>query len=317
MNADLAPGRPSYRPAVALTVAGSDSGGGAGIAADLRTFAALGVFGTVAVSAVTAQDTRAVHAVTPVSAAMLVAQIEAVATDLHPAALKTGMLATAENVDAVARLVREGVVPPPVVDPVLVSSTGQALLESDAVELYATALVPVAKLVTPNVAEASLLARMPITSVADMQDAARAIRSLGAAAVLVTGGHLSGEISTDVLVHDGGADLLTSPRVATANLHGSGCTLSAAIVALLATGRSLGDAVAGAKEFVFAAIAAAASWDLGSGQGPLDHFRWATHLHAAGPDAAGALPAAKPTAARGSAATSVGTRQMGARRIGP
>ncbi|HEY6318924.1 MAG TPA: bifunctional hydroxymethylpyrimidine kinase/phosphomethylpyrimidine kinase [Acidimicrobiia bacterium] len=262
-------------PPVALTVAGSDSGGGAGIQADLKTFAALGVFGTSAVTALTAQHTAAVRAVRPVDADFVVAQVDAVLEDLPVAAVKTGLLATTETVDAIAELAAAGRLPNLVVDPVMVSSTGTRLLAGDAARAYRERLLPHARVMTPNCREAAALLDRPIDGVADQRDAAHALAALGPAIVVVTGGdgHAGGD-ALDVVVGVDGLDELARPRVDTANTHGSGCSFAAAIAAGLALGCPPRAALETAKAFVHEAIRTAAAWQLGAGHGPLNHFLW-------------------------------------------
>jgi hydroxymethylpyrimidine kinase/phosphomethylpyrimidine kinase len=264
------PGPGRATPAVALTIAGSDSGGGAGIAADLRTFAMLGVFGTLAVTAVTAQDTTGVHAVLAVEPALVDSQIDAVLGDFDVRAAKTGMLATLATVDAIAARAAAGHLPQLVVDPVMVASSGARLLAGDAVTAYRR-LLGSACVVTPNLPEAAALVGRAVTNRAQMCDAARELHDLGARYVVVKGGHLGGREALDV-VFDGEVLVeLTAPMLPTANNHGTGCTLSAAIAAGLALGRAPLDAIGEAKRYVSAAIAAASHWQLGAGHGPLDH----------------------------------------------
>lgn len=266
---------------MAMTIAGSDSGGGAGLQADLKTFAALGVFGTSVVTAVTAQNTAAVVAVDPVRPELVEAQMEAVLSDLAVRAVKTGMLATSATVATVARWAAEGRLPNLVVDPVLVASTGRPLLDEDGVAAYRALLLPHAAVVTPNTREAALLAGHPVEGLDDMVRAAHRLADGGAAVVVVKGGHLGGPESPDVVLMDGALEVLDGPRVASPNDHGTGCTLSAATAALLARGATAFDAVVGAKAFVTAALRGSATWRLGAGHGPLDHFGWG-----AGDDAA-------------------------------
>jgi hydroxymethylpyrimidine/phosphomethylpyrimidine kinase len=261
-------------PPVALTIAGSDSGGGAGIQADLKTFAALGVFGTSAITALTAQHTAAVRAVRPVDAEFVVAQVDAVLEDLPVAAVKTGLLATAETVDAIAELAATGRLPNLVVDPVMVSSTGSRLLAGAAERAYRERLLPHARVVTPNCREAAALLDRPIDGVAAQRDAAQALAALGPAIVVVTGGDGRAGDAVDVVVGVDGLDELARPRVDTANTHGSGCSFAAAIAAGLARGCSPRAALETAKAFVHEAIRAAAAWQLGAGHGPLNHFLW-------------------------------------------
>jgi hydroxymethylpyrimidine/phosphomethylpyrimidine kinase len=253
---------------IALTIAGSDSGGGAGVQADLKTFQAFGVFGTSAITAVTAQNTVGVHAVHPVPVALVQAQIDAVATDLPPAALKTGMLATEELVGAVAQRIEAHGLKNFVLDPVMVSTSGHPLLERGARGAVLDLLVPAARLVTPNIPEAELLTGRTVTSGADMLDAARELVARGARAALIKGGHLEGDALIDLLWDGEQVHRWVRARVATKHTHGTGCTLSAAACAGLARGDSLVPAVARALDYVAAAIARAPG--LGAGHGPLD-----------------------------------------------
>ena len=264
-------------PRVALTIAGSDSSGGAGIQADLKTFAALGVFGASAVTALTAQNTTGVRDVHGVPVANVVAQVEAVLDDLDVRAVKTGMLGTAEVVRAVAGLSDR--LPHLVVDPVMVASSGARLLEQSAEQAYVDALLPRAAVLTPNLHEAQVLLGASITTLDEQREAARALGALGPRAVLVKGGHAVtgvGDEAVDVL-WDGSRLLeLRSPRVAGTNDHGTGCSLASAIAAGLARGDDVGTAVAAAKAYVARALAGGAAWRLGRGHGPLDHFGWSS-----------------------------------------
>ena len=254
---------------IALTIAGSDSGGGAGIQADLKTFQQFGVFGTSVVVALTAQNTRGVRAVEPVSEAMIAAQLAALAEDLPPAALKTGMLADAGVVRLVSQAIREHGWGPVVVDPVMVSTSGHRLLSLEAEEVLRETLVPIARVITPNLDEAAILTGRAVHDVPTMERAGETLLRFGAGAALVKGGHLTGGELTDVLVTASGVRHFTRPRLETTSTHGTGCTLSAAITAGLALGRELETAVDAALDFVHRAIAAAPG--LGSGHGPLDH----------------------------------------------
>jgi hydroxymethylpyrimidine/phosphomethylpyrimidine kinase len=254
---------------VALTIAGSDSGGGAGIQADLKTFAAHGVHGTSAITAVTAQNSVAVVDYVALDPAMVVAQVEAVAIDMPVAAVKTGMLANRAIVEAVASAVDRLRLPNLVVDPVMVAKGGDRLLDSAAEQAYVEALFPRALLVTPNLMEAGALLGRPVADLAQMRDAARDLKSLGPRAVLVKGGHLPGN-AVDVLCDEEGLLELRAPRIDTKNTHGTGCTYSAAIAARLALGSSLREAVRGAKHYVTEAIRR--SYAVGRGHGPLDHL---------------------------------------------
>jgi len=264
----------ALNPPVAMTIAGSDSGGGAGLQADLKTFGALGVFGTSVVTALTAQNTVEVLGVHPVDPMFVDLQITAVLSDLQVAAVKTGMLATTENVIAVARRAADGDLPNLVVDPVAVSATGHKLLDDSALDAYLELLVPQAAVLTPNTYEASLLTGRKVDCVEEMIAAGRFLCDLGALTVIVKGGHLSGSEAPDVVVHGGASSILPGARIASANDHGTGCTLSAAIAAKLASGAALMDSIIQAKSFVATAIEGASSWRLGGGHGPLDHFGW-------------------------------------------
>ncbi len=254
---------------IALTIAGSDSGGGAGIQADLKTFHQFGVFGTSAIVALTAQNTTGVRGVHPVPADFVALQLDALAEDLPPDALKTGMLAEAGLVRLVAETIRARRWRPLVVDPVMAATSGDRLLSPDAEQAVRELLLPLAAVVTPNLDEAAILAEHPVTDVGTMERAGEALLELGAAAALVKGGHLDGRTVTDLLVTRGGVRRFEHPRIATTSTHGTGCTLSAAITAGLALGRPLERAVEDAIGFVHRAMASAPG--LGSGHGPLDH----------------------------------------------
>jgi len=254
----------------ALTIAGSDSGGGAGIQADLKTFAAHGVYGLCALSAVTAQNTVGVNAWQALPAALVVAQIESVAGDFEVRAVKTGMLANAGIVRAVADAIERLGLPGVVVDPVMVAKGGDRLLETDAVEALRTRLLPRAAVVTPNVPEAEVLAGMAIRSIDDMRAAARRIRAMGPGVVLVKGGHLDGPESIDVGVVGDDTFEIARPRIASRSTHGTGCTLAAAIAANLARGVGARAAIERAREYLDGAIRHAPG--LGHGHGPLGHF---------------------------------------------
>jgi hydroxymethylpyrimidine/phosphomethylpyrimidine kinase len=255
------------RPPVALTIAGSDSGGGAGIAADLKTFMALGVHGAVALTALTAQDTCGISSVHEVPPGFVREQIARVAGDLGVDAAKTGMLGSEEALRAVAEAVEAFGIRPLVVDPVLAASTGRALLPAGALSALVERLLPLASVVTPNLSEAGALLGRTVSSLGDMRKAARDLHALGPGAVLVTGGHLEGD-PVDVLYD--GADLVELPaqRVPGGRTHGSGCTLSAAIAALLACGAPVRAAVEEAKAFVAEAIRH--GFGLGRGEGPVN-----------------------------------------------
>ena len=266
-------------PPVALTIAGSDSSGGAGIQADLKTFAALGVFGASAVTALTAQNTQGVHGVHVVPATFVVAQVDAVLDDLPVGAVKTGMLATADVVLAVAGLAAMGRLPRLVVDPVMVASSGDRLLEPQAERLYVETLLPHAAVVTPNLREAEVLLGTSIGTLAEQHEAARALGALGPEAVVVKGGHAvvdSADEAVDVVWDGTSTYELRRPRVATGNDHGTGCTFAAAVAAALSQGTGVPQALEGAKDFVHRAVEGGAGWRLGHGHGPLDHFGWTT-----------------------------------------
>ena len=254
----------------ALTIAGSDSGGGAGIQADLKTFHAFGVYGTSVVTAVTAQNTLGVYAVHVIPSETVRAQIRAVTEDLRPNALKSGMLATKDLVVVVGESIREAGLGNYVLDPVMVASSGNRLLEPDAETALARTLLPAATLVTPNLHEAALLTGKPVDSMDRMRAAARALVEMGAKAALVKGGHLTSEEIIDVLWDGREERTWRHSRLETRNTHGTGCTLSSAVAAGLACGRPLADAVGDAIDFVQRAIAAAP--DLGRGHGPVSHF---------------------------------------------
>ena len=256
---------------IALTIAGSDSGGGAGIQADLKTFQRFRVFGTSAITAITAQNTRGVSSWDAVSPAMVRAQIDAVAQDLFPGAFKSGMLANAGIASAVAAAIRDHSLQNYVLDPVMVATSGDVLLEPEAIEVIRRELVPQAALVTPNIHEAAILTGNEIDDEDSMSEAAEAlVNDMGAQAALIKGGHLaSGNRVVDVL-YDGDIRTFRGQRIDTTNTHGTGCTLSAAITAQLANGESLHAAVRRAIDYVHSAIATAPG--LGSGHGPLNHL---------------------------------------------
>jgi hydroxymethylpyrimidine/phosphomethylpyrimidine kinase len=252
----------------ALSIAGSDSSGGAGIQADLKTFSAFGVFGMTAVTAVTVQNTEGVESFEALSPSTVADQIRAVATDIGVDAAKTGMLANTAIVEAVATTVAGTAIGPLVVDPVFVSKHGHRLLEQDAIGALRSRILPLATLVTPNLPEAAGLAGVDVETRGDMRRAADAILALGAGAVLVKGGHLAGDRASDLLVHAGGEEWLEMERIDTRNTHGTGCTLSSAAAARLALGDSVPEAARAAKAFVTEAIRHAPA--LGHGIGPVD-----------------------------------------------
>ncbi len=266
------PGSGRGTPPVALTIAGSDSGGGAGVAADLRTFAAHRVHGTLAITVVTAQNTLGVSAVRVMDEAMVAAQIDAVVSDLHPKGAKTGILTTPEIVKVVTSKVHEGSLPPLVVDPVLVGSAGDPLFEGTAVKDSYLELIAGAAVVTPNLPEAALLVGWPINDVGAMEQAARELHALGAGLVVVKGGRRVGEEAIDVAYDGRTITHLSAPFVVTRNVHGTGCSFAAAIAANIALGHDVLTAAIRAKDYVHRAIVLAASWDLGGGHGPIDHI---------------------------------------------
>jgi len=266
-----APTLAEQRPPVALTIAGSDSGGGAGIQADLRTFAFQRVHGTSALTCVTAQNTLGVNRVDALPPEAVAAQIEAVVQDIGVQGIKTGMLLNAEIVGEVARQVERWALQPLVVDPVMVSRTGAKLLAEDAIQAIRERLIPLAQVVTPNRYEAQILAGMELQSLADMETAARRIHALGCKAVLVKGGGMPGELQgVDVWFDGERLEVLKSQRIPTRHTHGTGCTLSAAIAAQLAWGKDPLTATLLAKAYVTEALRHPLA--IGAGQGPVGHF---------------------------------------------
>lgn len=257
---------------IALTIAGSDSGGGAGIQADIKTFSALGVYGASVITALTAQNTRAVSMVEPASPAMIAAQIAAVFDDLDLRAVKLGMLGGPEAIATVAQGLAGRAVPV-VLDPVMVAKSGDRLLPADALDALRDRLLPLATLLTPNLPEAADLLGEPVAHDEDtMIRQGQALRAMGAQAVLMKGGHATGAECVDLLVMQAGVTRLPAPRQNTRNTHGTGCTLSAAIAAGLAQGRALPEAVTRAHAYLQAAITAADQLAVGSGHGPVHHF---------------------------------------------
>lgn len=256
------------RVPVALSIAGSDSGGGAGIQADLNTFGAHGVFATTAITAVTVQNTLGVSGYEALSPGTVAAQVRAVADDLGVDAAKTGMLASSSIIDAVAEAISKGGIPALVVDPVSVSKHGHPLLATDAVDALRSRILPIATLVTPNLPEAAALTRLDVTSRDDMLRAAEAILSMGSGAVLIKGGHLEDGTSDDLFVDATRREWLSAARIDSTHTHGTGCVLSAAITARLALGAELLEAVRAGKAFVTEAIAHGLV--IGHGIGPVD-----------------------------------------------
>ncbi len=257
-------------PSVALTIAGSDSGGGAGIQADLKTFHQFGVFGCSALTAVTAQNTSGVSAVHTVPTEVVLEQIRAVATDIPPDAVKTGMLASATLVEVVAGAITEHRLRNYVLDPVMISTSGHRLLNPDAEDGIRQLLLPLAAVVTPNIHEARVLTGLAIETPSDMARAAAALLDLGAHAALVKGGHSEGDRVVDLLLTQDGEHVWSRQRLNTRAGHGTGCTLAAALTAGLAVGRPLVDAAGAAVDFVARALASAPP--LGSGCWPINHF---------------------------------------------
>jgi len=256
-----------------LTIAGSDSGGGAGIQADLKTFAALGVFGTSAITAVTSQNTTAVTRVDVLDPAAVDAQITAVLSDLPVAAVKTGMLATGEIVEVVAKRAAAGDLPHLVVDPVMVASSGDRLLDEDAETAYRELLFPSAEVITPNLLEAGVITERMLEDLAHAEAAAAQLAAELDAWVVVKGGHLDGD-AVDVVAHGNERFELTSERIDTANVHGTGCSFASATAAGLAQGLEPLAALRQAKDFVARGVRGGARWTLGAGHGPIDHFGW-------------------------------------------
>jgi hydroxymethylpyrimidine/phosphomethylpyrimidine kinase len=258
---------------VALTIAGSDSSGGAGIQADLKTFAALGVYGASVITALTAQNTRGVTGIHHVPAAFVTAQIDAVFADLDVSAVKIGMVAELSVIDAIAAGLARWSPKHVVLDPVMVATSGDRLLATEAVDALRTKLIPRASLVTPNLAEAAALLDEPMASnESAVESQGKRLLATGCRAVLIKGGHGEGAESIDYLVSDRGITALSAPRIATQNTHGTGCSLSSAIAAGLAKGEDMETAVRNAKAWISAAIAAADRFSAGHGHGPIHHF---------------------------------------------
>ncbi len=255
-----------------LSIAGSDSGGGAGVQADLKTFAALGCFGTTAITALTAQNTTGVRAIHAVPLDMLAAQIDAVVEDIGVDAVKIGMLHSAPTIETVAAALDRHHLHRVVLDPVMVATSGAALIDPSAIDALVRLLFPRALLVTPNLDEAAMLVGRPLHTEADMAAAAAQLLAMGARAVLLKGGHLAGDTVADLLLRADRPPLwLRGPRIATPNTHGTGCTLSSAIASHLALGADLPQAVQQARDFVRGALAAGAGVRTGAGSGPLNH----------------------------------------------
>lgn len=257
----------------ALTIAGSDSGGGAGIQADLKTFAALGCYGMSAITALTAQNTKAVTGIMPVPPAFIAKQLEAVLSDIGTDAVKIGMLHSAEVIEQVAKTLVQFGVKTIVLDPVMVAKSGDKLLQDEAVDALKTCLLPIASVITPNLPETSVLLGRSVETLADMQQAAIDLTALCPGAILVKGGHLPSNESTDLLyLSANDQHWFPTSRIQTGNSHGTGCTLSSAIAAGLARGLSVVDAVSAAKAYLTQALRAGATYELGHGHGPVHHF---------------------------------------------
>lgn len=257
-----------------LTIAGSDSGGGAGIQADLKTFGALGCYGMSAIAALTAQNTTGVSAIQAMTPEFVVKQINAVLTDIGVDAVKIGMLFSADIIEAVAEGLKSFNIQRMVLDPVMVAQSGDKLLREDAIEAIKIHLMPLATLVTPNIPEASIIVGEALTTNADIRHAAKTIAENGSRAVLIKAGHLKGELSTDLLYlsDDDRFVEISGPRIETINNHGTGCTLSSAITAYLARGEELEAAVRKAKIYIEGALKAGASYRIGEGHGPVHHY---------------------------------------------
>lgn len=263
----------SFQMKTALTIAGSDSGGGAGIQADLKTFAAFGVFGTSAITALTAQNTVGVEGVYAIPPEFVARQIDVVVKDIGADAVKTGMLTNTRIIEAVAAKIIEHGLRPLVVDPVMVAKSGDALLEPEARDALISSLLPLATVVTPNLPEAEVLCGFPITAMEGMRRAALAIYARGPRCVVVKGGHLEGtRFSTDLFYDGERFEELSNERIDTRNTHGTGCTFASAIAARLALGDEVLDAVRAAKSYVSTILAASAGLQIGRGHGPMDHM---------------------------------------------
>jgi hydroxymethylpyrimidine/phosphomethylpyrimidine kinase len=258
---------------IALTIAGSDSSGGAGIQADLKTFAALGVYGASVITALTAQNTIGVSGIHQVPAAFVTAQIEAVFSDLEVKAVKIGMVAELAVIDSIAAGLARWSPKYIVLDPVMVATSGDRLLATEAVDALRTKLIPLMSLITPNLPEAAVLLDEPVAvGEAAIESQGRRLLAMGCQAVLIKGGHGEGAESIDYLVSPSGTITLAAPRIATQNTHGTGCSLSSAIAAGLAKGEDMETAVRNAKTWISAAITAADRFSVGHGHGPIHHF---------------------------------------------
>lgn len=263
----------TFRYPIALTIAGSDSGGGAGIQADIKTFSALGVFGTSVITSVTAQNTQGVRGIQAISPEILRGQMDAVFEDFVIDAVKTGMLHNREAVGIVAESIRTFSPSFVIVDPVMISTSGSMLLDSNAIDSMVQELFPLATLITPNLDEAKYLTGITIRSVSDMEQAARKLQEAGCRSVLMKGGHLKDQEMTDLLIIGNETPIrLTTSVIHTDNSHGTGCTLSSAIAAYLALGNQLTEAVRLAKQYITSALSAGSDVHIGHGHGPVNHF---------------------------------------------
>ena len=257
-----------------LTIAGSDSGGGAGIQADIKAISAMGCFASSAITAITAQNTLGVDAVHPVPLDILAAQIDAVLSDIGTDAIKIGMLHSAEVVSLVADKIEQYGITNVVLDPVMVSTSGHKLIEENAIEIMKNRLIPLARIITPNIPEAEILSECTITAQQEFPQIATLLSHNNRTSVLLKAGHLNGDTLTDYFYNaeDGTMTLLPSKRVDTRNTHGTGCTLSSALAAALARGESLTEAAISAKRYIEQAIITGAKYDIGHGHGPVNHF---------------------------------------------
>lgn len=260
---------------IVLSIAGSDSGGGAGIQADLKTFSSLGVYGATAITAITAQNTQGVHSQFALPPQMVYDQIIAVMEDIHPSVIKIGMLSNVQVVTAVAEALKRYSIPI-ILDPVMVSSSGHRLLSAEAQEVLKERLLPMAQLVTPNIPEMEALSDMPLLTISDKYNAAKHLLSLGVQSVLLKGGHEEGEVKVDILYQKSPQGIITcsfsSDTLNTRNIHGTGCTLSSAIAAYMARGLALKEAISSAKIYITEAIKAGADISVGKGYGPVNHL---------------------------------------------
>lgn len=259
---------------IVLSIAGSDSSGGAGIQADLKTFSSLGVYGSTAITAITAQNTQGVHSQLAIPPQMVYDQIVAVIEDLHPSFIKIGMLSNAEIVRIVAEALSQYSIPI-ILDPVIVSTSGHRLLSIEAQEILKEKLLPLSTLITPNIPEMQALTSMSLSTLADKTFAAQHLMNYGAKAILLKGGHEEGNSKTDILFTQSAngieSSLFTATTISTPNIHGTGCTLSSAVTAFLARGLCLNDAITEAKNYITNAITAGADIKIGHGSGPVNH----------------------------------------------